>query len=206
MKFLAFILCMIGLTAFAQTPDWSGNVYKIGYKYPGYVILNSGDTLNGYIMHGGRAQNQKQCQFFSVETLKKPLKTYKPEEVKEYFVGDKLYRTIPYSGGLMAKALRFVLVEKGGEISIFNFYDEDPAIYDDQNRTMSTVYYKWHDSNYPKPFTSEKFALSFAKNIAELVADYPELSTKVKNKEKGYGLIYLNAIIDEYNAWYAAKN
>jgi hypothetical protein len=28
----------------------------------------------------------------------------------------------------------------------------------------------------------------------------------VANKEKGYGLLNLLAIIDEYNAWFAAKN
>jgi hypothetical protein len=57
-----------------------------------------------------------------------------------------------------------------------------------------------------EPVSNASMLFSFKKNVLKLVGDYPELAAKIENKEKGYGLLNLQAIIDEYNAWYAAKN
>ena len=51
---------------------------------------------------------------------------------------------------------------------------------------------------YPK--TNDYFALGFAKKMAEYISDNDVLSSKVKNKEKGYKMLQILKIIDEYNA------
>ncbi len=177
----------------------------IGDKYPGYIIKNNNDTLYGYIRYGNVVNNQKKCEFFTHETDKKPTKVYKPKELKAYLISDVLYRTINYSGGLLSKPLRFLLVIKDGELTLFLFYEEGSVPYN-QERESDMVYYKWHDSKYPKPLTNEKFGFNFSKRMSAYVADDKELSQKVLNKEKGYGLIHIYDIIDEYNAWYIENN
>jgi hypothetical protein len=116
-----------------------------------------------------------------------------------------MYRTVRYSGGLSSKAQRFLLVTMPGEITEFYFYSEDPMVAVEADRPYDLVYYKWHDPKNDKPVTNSKFVFSFAKNMSEYVADYPELAEKVRNKEKGYGMLDMTKIMTEYNAWYASK-
>jgi hypothetical protein len=42
--------------------------------------------------------------------------------------------------------------------------------------------------------------------MSEYVEDYSELSQKIANKEKGYRLLDMYSIIEEYNNWYAANH
>jgi len=48
--------------------------------------------------------------------------------------------------------------------------------------------------------------LGFKNKMSGYVKDYPDLATKISNKEKGYGLLNINSIIREYNTWYLAKS
>jgi hypothetical protein len=41
--------------------------------------------------------------------------------------------------------------------------------------------------------------------MAAFVADDEELSKKVADKEKGYGMLQIDKVIAEYNAWYNSK-
>lgn len=41
--------------------------------------------------------------------------------------------------------------------------------------------------------------------MSEYVSDYAELSKKILDKEKGYGLLKILDIIDEYNTWCKTK-
>ena len=91
-------------------------------------------------------------------------------------VGDKTYRSIHYSGGLLAKPLRFNLVTTDGAITEFIFYDEMGT------GETKTVYHKPHDANNAQPVELQSFGLKFAKKMSEYVADYAELSKKVADK------------------------
>lgn len=192
---LALMLCGVCIL---HAQDWSGAVYKIGKKYPGYYVTNAGDTVNGYFLHGTKQQNQLRCDFYKIETDDEADEKFFPADISSYKVGDKLYRSIPYSGGLLAKPLRFVLVIKDGGITEFRFYSEDPTTPTEEK----TVYYKANDPENTKPMELQDFGLGFAKKMSAFVADYEELSQKVADKEKGYGMLQIDAIVDEYNAWY----
>jgi len=197
---MAMVLCLSAVNAQPnEGPDWSGKVYVIGKIYPGFYVTNANDTVYGYFQHGTQAGNQKKCSFYTNEMDRKPTSEFKPDDLKSYKVGDKLYRSINFSGGLNNKALRFNLVTKDGGITEYVFYSEDG------NATPEPVFHKPHDASNSKPLQMGYFALGFAKKVAEYVSDYPALAAKVSGKEKGYGMLNLLAIFDEYNAWYAAK-
>ncbi|HEV7781864.1 MAG TPA: hypothetical protein VGO58_11405 [Chitinophagaceae bacterium] len=198
---IVVILCLALSVVNAQRyePDWSGKVYQVGRIYPGYYVTNTKDTVNGYFMHDDRKGNQKKCRFYTNEMDKKPSQEFKPEDIKSYKVGDKLYRTLNYSGGLLNKPLRFLLVTNDGGITEFVFYSEDGA------QEAQGIFHKPQDPLHNDPITYAYFGLSFAKKLSDYISDYPALSQKVANKDKGYGLLNLLAIIDEYNVWFAAK-
>src|SRR3989344_5227784 len=172
-------MIMMALTVFSVCAlfgqDWSGAVYKIGKKYPGYYVTNAGDTVNGYFLHGTKQQNQLRCDFYKIETDPEPDEKFFPEDIKSYKVGGKLYRTINYSGGLLKKPLRFVLVIKDGGITQFTFYSEDPTTPTEEK----TVFYKANDPENPDPIEYQSLMLGFAKKMSAFVADYEELSTKI---------------------------
>lgn len=199
------ILILFAFSMFAFTKTSVADELIRGYKYPGYIVQNNDDTLYGYIIFRDYDTNQNKCEFYNNETDKKPVKKYKPKELKAYLIGDVLYKTINYSGGLMSKPLRFLRVFIDGKITLFNFYEEGSIPYN-KEREHTVVYYKWNDKKYPKPFTSEKFVFKYAKKMAAFVADDIELSAKVLNKEKGYGLVDIYNTIEEYNEWYIVNN
>lgn len=183
----------------AKAQDWSGQIYQTGKIYPGYYVTLSNDTIQGYFQHGTQTSNQKKCLFYTNEMDRKPASEFKPDEIKSYKVADKLYRSINYSGGLMAKPLRFNLVTKDGAITQYIFYAEDGS------GSSEGILHKPHDAANSKPVPLSSFALGFAKKMGEYVSDCPELAAKVTGKEKGYGVLALLAIVDEYNECYLKK-
>ena len=196
-KFGLVALLCVSFT-FIKAQDWSGEVYKIGKIYPGFYVTNANDTVNGYFLHDDKRGNQKKCRFYTNEMDKKPTSEFKPEDIKSYKVGDKLYRTLNYSGGLMNKPFRFLLVAKDGAITEFVFYTEDAAM------EAQPVFHKPYDLLHFQPVTMSYFALAYAKKLSEYISDYPALSKKVADKEKGYGVLNILAVIAEYNEWFAA--
>ncbi len=194
---ILFLCIMPFLQGKAQ--DWTGNVYQIGKIYPGYYVTNGGDTIEGYFYHGTQTSNQKNCHYYKAETDAKPTSKFGPEDIKAYKVADKVYRSIHYSGGLLAKPLRFNLVTTDGAITEFIFYDEMGT------GETKMVYHKPHDANNAQPVELQSFGLKFAKKMSEYVADYAELSKKIADKADGYGMLKILEIIKEYNDWYAKK-
>lgn len=198
---LLFLLCVVFIRVSAQRyePDWSQNVYKYGKIYPGFYVTNANDTVYGYFMHDNPKGHQKKARFYTNEMDKKPAKEFEPEDLKSYKVGDKLYRTLQYSGGILKKPLRFLLVTNDGAVTEYVFYSEDGEM------APQPVFHKPFDRSNDEPVTLSSFALGFAKKLSEYLSDNTALAAKISGKEKGYGVLNILAIIDEYNAWYAGK-
>jgi hypothetical protein len=204
------LICFTSISVFAQ--DWSDTKYKFNEIYPGYIVTLAGDTVNGYISHSTRSYAQENCIFYS-DASKKDKKKYKPKELKAYGVADKHYRSILFSAGLMKQSLNFVLLTKPGRISQFLYYQENDALkmqgknesYADYDARIHTDEILWQklDEN---PVSQQGFILGFAKKVSKMTADYPELSAKVENKEKGFGLLNVNSIMDEYNEYWLQKS
>ena len=222
--FIAF-LCLIFNGLFAQSEetsvaDWSRDIYQVGKKYPGYVITEDGDKVEGFIKAGNRCStngmgnsNQNFCAFYASEGDKKPTAKYKPKDIQGYAIADKVYESINYSGGLMKKP-NFNLVVKDGAIKTYEWYStvdgfmtisrqsgESDEDYDKRRYETKIIFAKTKDN----PIAHSSLLLKFSKKMADLVSEDKELAAKVANKEKGYKMFSMFKIIDEYNAW-AADN
>src|ERR1035437_9086873 len=140
-------LLLVAMTAGAQ--DWSGTIYRVGLIYPGYYVGEKDDTVQGYFKMGNQTDNQNTCNYYKNEMDKKPTQKFAPEDITSYKVGDKIYRSIHFSGGLLAKPLKFNLVIKDGAITQFKWYDVKDLFpittYDEKE-----VFVNAHDKANPK--------------------------------------------------------
>jgi hypothetical protein len=220
MRHIALSILFIASVSICKAYDWDPSVYEVGKKYPGYVITNEGDTIEGFIEAKSRCNitavsksNQNYCEFYKNENDKKPTGKYKPDDISGYMVADKIYRSIAYSGGL-SKSNGFCLLKTDGRICVYDYYitqeggatmvksdDETWEEYDTRRYTTNVVLQKGDE----RPRESTWYLMSFAKRMAELVEDYEELAESIRNKEKGYRIDKFYDIIEEYNIWYAAN-
>ncbi len=205
------IIAIFSQVSIAQFKNlFSKDLYRQGTKYAGYVVLESGDTLNGFIKAKDPVAMEKTVHFYETEKQKKPTKKYKPADLKGYKIAHLNYLKMAYSGGLMAKPKRFVLVEKDGAIKRCIWYDLDETKilaaqykgqsdedYFNMKYPSKSVYYKEGE----KPLEHQMILLGFAKKFSKFTADYASLSSKIKNKEKGYKALNVYKIIDDYNTW-----
>ena len=209
MKLFATLLLSTFIGTFAFAQDWSSDVYKFREQYPGYVITASGEKIEGYIEYSDCYTLQKNIVFYAEKGNKKTKVKYSAEDLLEYKMADKVWHVIHYSGGLMKKPLRGNLLVNTGCIAEYRWYEqaenfssirkqdgESDAEYHARLYPSTVLYLKKGDEY---PVSLDYFAFSFAKKMAEYVSDQPELSAKVANKEKGYGMISLLDIIAEYN-------
>lgn len=201
-------MLIISSVLFSQ--DWSTDVYKYGEQYPGYIITEKGDKIEGFIEYRNRYNMQNTVVFFKEKGNKKSKIKYKTGDLKEYQVADKTYHCIPYSGGLSKKTIKANLLVKTGCITEYVWYnrhesyltmqkmkDESQEDYMKRMYPPSAVYLKQGDDESPR--TIDYFALKFSKKMSEWIVDNSELSAKVAAKEKGYGMLSILAIIEEYN-------
>ena len=209
MKLKGTLILLITVVSFSlSAQDWSTDVYKYGEQYPGYVIDGSGKKTEGFIKYQNRYTMQNSVLFYSEKGNKKSKVKYKTADLKEYKVADKIYHCIPYSGGLSGKAIRANLLVKERCITEYVWYDRAENYATMQKSTSETdeefmarkyppktVYFKKGD----KPRTVDYFGLKFSSKMSEWISDNKELSLKVANKEKGYKMLNLLNIIDEYN-------
>jgi len=211
MKFRLLIsIALIGLGFSLQAQDWSSDVYKYGEEYPGYVITENGTKIEGYITYQNRYTMQNEVMFYKEKDNKKSKEKYKTADLKEYKVADKVYHCIHYSGGLLPKPVRANLVVSEGCITQYVWYDRaenymlmQQGSTESEEEFMNRMYpskmvFQRKGSDEPK--SSDYFALKFPSKMGEWVSDNAALAAKVEGKEKGYGLLSILQIIDEYNA------
>jgi hypothetical protein len=201
-------LFVTGNISIAQKPDWATDVYMVDEMYPGYIIKTNGEKIEGYLkalprgpQEGGELwpSNQTRCDFFSDPKNKKTKVVYKPADLQGYKIADKYYKSIPYSGGLTSKVSNFCLQTSTGRISSYVWYNFVEANKKWEEKTLI-------QKGDEKPIDQSMLMLGFAKKMSEMVGDYAELAAKVANKEKGYGVGSIDAVIKEYNEWYAKNH
>lgn len=211
------LLLFFALTAHAWAQDWSESAYKVGTDYPGYIITLEGDTTKGWIQAlypMSLEGNQNTCVFYTDSANDETRTKYGPKDLYAYYIKDKFYKSMNYSGGLLDSPVRFVLQTEPGQIASYTWYDGvwefQPSRQPDESQEdyfgriyESGIIYQKGDED---PVEHESFALGFKNKMAEFVSDHEELADKVENKEKGYKLLNMLDIIAEYNEWYAENN
>ena len=202
------LLPLILLSAFISfSQEWDPSVYKYGEQYPGYVIDSKGKKIEGYIKYTNRYDLQNNVIFYTEKGNKKTKEKYKSKDLKGYKMADKVYDCINYSGGLMKKPIRGNLVLEEGCITKYVWYSNETSVvrknpgesYEDYmiRKYPSTAVYKNQNSGEIK--NMQAFGLGFAKKMSAFIKDNKELAAKVKGKKKGYRMLAIEAIMNEYN-------
>lgn len=211
MKLKSILFSAFMLTTFIMfAQDWSTDVYKQGELYPGYIVDTDGKKTEGFIKYQDRYSMQKDVLFYTDKDDKKSKVKYATSDLTEYKVADKLYHCIHYSGGLLSKPINANLVVKEGCITEYVWYDraddyltmrktggETDEQFAARMYPPTTLYKKNGDDDVK---TVQSFALKFADKMAEWISDDAALSEKVSSKEKGYGMLHILDIIEQYNA------
>lgn len=218
MKKTTFIIISLLIASNVFSQNWDAPEYSKGKQYKGYVILNNGDTLHGLLTAQYPADlnsknhvsvmlsNQTSCLFYNEQ--EKTTVRYKPKELKEYMLAGRRYVSMNYNGGLAGKSKTFVLMMEDGKIGKYVYYTCKPDLMTNQGQNESktdyynriyftkTIYYR----EGADPVDNESIALGFKKKMSELVSDNEKLASKILNKEKGYRMLNLEKIINEYNS------
>ena len=197
MKSLFYILTILFLFTF------SANAAKV---YPGYVVLNNSDKVEGNIQMLSSTLNEVKVKFTSADGQKK---TYKSKEVKEY--GFKVERwnnktrvhdtkIIVYSRQKVSRSpIPFgptkVLLERQitGHINLYNHFIESNT---NMNTPLTKVIYIQKMENTDLVSVSKE---NYKTIIKEMTAEYPELSARIGSK--GYNFKSISKTITSFNEW-----
>ncbi|RAJ13518.1 hypothetical protein [Olleya aquimaris] len=212
MKHVLLVLALIiSSTTFAQ--DFDDNWEELSEKLPGYVITNKGEKIEGYLKRFLKIKSQRKVKFF--KTLDDKPVVYDAKDLKAYQIADDYYESHPYEG-LSGKTKVFLLRVLEGKIDLFEYYirvEDDQGkeitikddgtkeiILDFDGTKIQTETLAVKDGDDYLKFASPKLLFSFKNVMSKYVSDYPELAKKIKNKEKGYKVLGILNIINEYNA------
>lgn len=210
MKQIVLILTLlISVTSFSQIND---NWEDVSEKLPGYVITSKGEKIEGYLKRFLKIKSQRKVKFF--KTLEDKPVVYNAKQLKAYKIADDYYEAHPYEG-LSGKTKVFLLRTQRGKIDLFDYYirvEDDKGneltvkkdgnkevILDFDGTKIQTEVLAVKDGKEYLKFASAKLMFSFKNVMSKFISDYPELATKVKKKEKGYKLLSILKIINEYN-------
>lgn len=203
------IAVLISSLGFSQIDD---NWEDVSEKLPGYVITNKGEKIEGYLKRFLKIKSQRKVKFF--KTLDDKPVVYDPKDLKAYKIENDYYETHPYEG-LSGKTEVFLLRTVVGKIDLFDYYirvEDDKGAemtlsqkgnteisLDFDGTKIQTEILAVKDGDDYLKFASQKVIFSFKNVMSKYVSDYPELAKKIKDKEKGYRILSILNIVNEYN-------
>ncbi len=195
MKF--FIYSIFAMVMFCTSLELSAQDYRVGSIYEGYITKKDGSKVDGFIRYGTLEQNRGVCEFYTDKSNRKTRKKYKTKDIAGYKVGSEEYISVTYRS--LLKQRLFAKVESKGQIMVLSVAEPSQ---DNPNQFAYVMALKKGDED---AIGTARF-IRFAKQMSEYISDYEELSKKVKNKEKGYRLLSMMDIIEQYNKWYEENN
>lgn len=214
-KLLLLLALLISAGLMAQEDQEEVKLWTI---YPGYVITHSDDTIHGYIKLNNLANNQQKAFFYSNPDDEDYTVKYKPKDIKAYKVGPRYYESFKFWPETEDRGMHFFLKVIDGPISFYKWYYE--PVEQSKNRIqidddgISKIDLSFSEANLsteligiklggePEQLDKLKYITNFKKNMSKYLEDYPELATKIANKEEGYSSENIEEIIIEYNDWY----
>ena len=179
-----FILLL--LVVFFTNSLQSQTEYRLFSYYEGYVIKKDGSKERGFIQYLDETDRYKKVIFR--KTKKDKRQKFGVKDIKGYKVADVTYHAVEFKGPVF-KNLNFLIVEAEGCINKYGMRKLEDGAW------KGVIVYQKDG----KAVSADVFALNFAKKMSEFIKDDKELATKVKNKEKGYRILAIDAIIEEYN-------
>lgn len=218
----SFVFALLFMHLFLKSQTETDSI-KMWTIYPGYIITMEADTVHGYIRLNNLVDNQDKALFYDNPDDKKSKVKYRAKEIKGYKVGPRTYESLDFKGQKADRKINFLLKLIEGPICYYEWYYEPEEvtksrlIVDEEDILNSKVDLSFSEENLnntwvavkhggePVNLNTMKFIMKFKKCMAELVADYPELAEKIRNKEEGYQFGDVKKIIHEYNEWYITK-
>ena len=201
MKYLLSLLAMAFLISTANAQ------YKFDDdEFPGMIIEKKGAERKGYINLKGSEMtpwaNQQSVKFFSEEAIadgkvkNKEREKFKPKDLKAYVVNDRYFESIKISAaklsiGVGLPQYRFVERFVDGDLKLYKLYEApDPAgVYVGEAEIAAHEEELERMRNNPLLVVQkgdDKYTLLRKVNLAELLADCPEV--KEKYLSGGYGI------------------
>jgi len=203
-KLLTVALTFIMACSFGQKGRF--NAVDLGKDFAGYLVTEKNDTIKGTI----RIFPQWQMQIGPAFTPSKDIgpQNFNYNNTKCFAVENdtKWYSTKFTKLKAPVDPKRtgpetFVLVVENGPITLYDYEIFDESVTPPARTSKSFI--QLADGTV---VDVSSLMLGFAKKMPEYVKDYPELASKIANKEKGYGLLNITSVIREYNEWAMAKN
>ncbi|RLD70210.1 MAG: hypothetical protein DRJ10_20605 [Bacteroidetes bacterium] len=173
-----------------KTPTSVEKADLIGKPVRGYYIDKNGKRINTVI------------KYQNVETLKNMNSTFLLYNIAYNEKGFTEDESNNFKGILMKKDVKefhlagFTYYK--ANVSAVNNGGEWRVHSDDISYTTGKYIYK--TGGVPKE--ESLLVMGFKKSMSQITSDNTELSTKIKNKEKGYKFSNVEKIINEYNEWY----
>ncbi|MFO7616370.1 MAG: hypothetical protein R6V75_03895 [Bacteroidales bacterium] len=218
MKGLNYLLALSPLLAWplASFSQNEGAQMERGSVWPGYIITNEGDTVQGHLLNINLWMNQNMTFFYTDPDDRKTRVKYRPKEIKAYQVGNRYYESVKYPFPYGNHPVSFILRRIDGPIRCYVWYynmeksrlmssdfnlDDLAKVILFEEKDLATSHYGVGEDGKFTELTSFKFLVKFAKNMSEYVKDDPELARKILEKQEGYLGIPrdIERIIKEYN-------
>ena len=207
---LVLLFSFFVFSAFAQSG--SGGRYDgslKGQSLRGFLIDDKGDTVRGffkiethYYMQDGPWITPDKPELKNKNFIYKNVAYYEIENNTKWFSTVFTILKAPTDARRMTPDA-LLNVEEYGPITLYN-YDFYNNKVDPPTEKVDT--YMQLPNGDVIDLADVGLLMSFKKRMSSYVKDYPELATKILNKEKGYGILGINNIVREYNKWYMAKN
>ena len=208
-----FLLFALGISIISNAQDFDDNWESVSEKLPGYIITNSGEKIEGYLKRFLKIKSQRKVKFF--KTLDTKPVVYGPKDLKGYGIAEDVYESHPYEG-LKSKTKVFLLKSVEGKIELFEYYirvednqgreltlkkeGNKEIILDFDGTKIETEVLALKDRKEYLKFSTPKFLFSFKNVMSKYISDYPALAKKVKSKAKGFRILAVLKIVNEYNA------
>ena len=158
------------------------------YSYhEGHIIHNNGTKERGLLQYLPEEERYQKVIFKKNDDAKK--QKFKVTQLSGYTLAEKDFKAMEYDD-ILGKGRKFLIIDTIDCISSYHYTAQD----DEGTWNVINVY-----DNGERAVNCQKLALGFSKKMAEFLAADEELSKKVADKERGYGLINLHKVIAEYN-------
>lgn len=188
MKTLALLVFgfFLSLDSVAQVYDMS----TVGQDIPCVLVLKSGETKDVIATHQHPDFLKK--QYSQLLTATGPVSK---ETLEAFSMNGKtwVFRSTPL--GPM-----WVMLKKQGAIEHYDYLTSD------SDGKTSTIIIGNLTMKGSQTLSNADLLLGYKKKMSSMVSDYPELAAKITNGEKGYGMLTMLNVVDEYNLWYEKNN
>ncbi len=204
--FCVFAICVANSV---NAQNWNPNNFSYGELYPGYIVKADGERIGGHIKYRNRYVMQNEIIFYRDKDDIKTKKKYKPEDLKEYKVADKVYHCLNYTGSALTEGKSALLVVKNGCVSEYVWYEradgynhllqgknESDEDFARRKYPETVVFYKSGDD---VPVELNYFEEKFTKKMAAYIGENKALSSDVKSKKFSYGLPAVRQIMKTFN-------